>query len=43
MKCYQNVYHAVKEQTYTVVNVRHLDAIYVMISGSDIQREVDNY
>ena len=39
MKCYQNVYHAVKERTYTVVNVRHLDAIYVMISGTDIQRE----
>ena len=39
MKCYQNVYHVVKEQTYTVMNVKHPGVNYVMISGIDIPKE----
>ena len=39
MKCYQNVYHVVKEQTYTVMNVKHPSVNYVMISGIDILKE----
>ena len=39
MKCYQNVYHVVKEQTYTVTNVMHPGVNYVMISGIDIPKE----
>ena len=34
-----NVYHVGKEQTYTVMNVKHPGANYVMINGIDIPKE----
>ena len=39
MKCYQNVYHVVKELIFTVMNVKHPGVNYVMNSGIDILKE----